>query len=813
MSVKPTRSLLSMFAVFIVLLVAAGPAAASDSGVPATYVANYGAWSVTEYAAGVSGDVAPLAEIGGTKTALYYPSGLTVGQDGTVYVTNYNDSVTVYAKGANGNVAPIRTLSGPDTGLAKPRGIALDAAGHLFVANYGNGSVTEYAKGADTDDAPIATIKGPQTRLQSPASVTIAPDGEIVVGDGGPTGGDIVRFKPGANGDVAPVSRLQGGGLDPEGVALTASGDLIVADPNSDSVKRFAKGAVGNARPTEIWDQGVQNPYDVAITSQGDVLAADYSHNAVVTLRPGSPAPVGSIVGHNNTDLNEPVGVAVLPTPTPPAAPTIGEADPRDRSATVAFEPPTAVGAGPITSYTATAKDLTDPARGGQTANDKGSPITVTGLTNGDTYTFTVTAMNVVGAGPASAPSNGVIPGSASLWTDTATPATAGDQPSSLAFSPGGQWAATANRGGGSISMFGVGKDGIPAPVNGSPFEVTGPVNPTAVAFSPDGTVLAAVGPGDSRLNSDGVSLFQVRADGKLSGESATGNGTRPEAVAFSPGGHLLATANENGTVSMYSIDGQFLEQQVPGSPFAVGLHPTALAFSPDGHLLTIANRGGDSISVFVVGTDGQLTAAPGSPFMNDGRAPVALAFTPDGALLATANDGQSANGAPGSVSGSVSLFRVDPDGKLTRTAQTDPFAAPDGSGLTGIRPESLAFNPAINLPKGGTWLAVGVNHGPPRIFRIDLSAGSLTPEKTAFSSAASSLVAFSPTYRPNGAGSMFFLGVNSDSGRVTAYRGRDFKAAHTRRSGASQKLGGSISSRHRPVSWPTRPRPGEWGR
>jgi hypothetical protein len=57
-----------------------------------------------------------------------------------------------------------------------------------------------------------------------------------------------------------------------------------------------------------------------------------------------------------------------------------------------------------------TARDSTNSTRGGQTASSSTSPITVTGLTNGDSYTFTVTATNVNGTGPSSGSSNSVIP-------------------------------------------------------------------------------------------------------------------------------------------------------------------------------------------------------------------------------------------------------------------------------------------------------------------------------------------------------------------------------------------------------------------
>lgn len=43
-----------------------------------------------------------------------------------------------------------------------------------------------------------------------------------------------------------------------------------------------------------------------------------------------------------------------------------------------------------------TAHDATDPARGNQHRAGATSPVTVTGLTNGDSYTFTVRATNKV---------------------------------------------------------------------------------------------------------------------------------------------------------------------------------------------------------------------------------------------------------------------------------------------------------------------------------------------------------------------------------------------------------------------------------
>jgi hypothetical protein len=87
-----------------------------------------------------------------------------------------------------------------------------------------------------------------------------------------------------------------------------------------------------------------------------------------------------------------------------PDAPVIGTATAGSSSATVSFSAPSDDGGLDITQYTATSSPSSI------TGTASSSPITVTGLSNGTSYTFTVTATNAVGVGPASSSSNSASP-------------------------------------------------------------------------------------------------------------------------------------------------------------------------------------------------------------------------------------------------------------------------------------------------------------------------------------------------------------------------------------------------------------------
>ena len=96
--------------------------------------------------------------------------------------------------------------------------------------------------------------------------------------------------------------------------------------------------------------------------------------------------------------------------------------------ATVTWSAPSSDGGSAITAYTVVAGDETTPANGGESCTWTSGPLTctVTGLTNGDAYVFTVSAANGVGTGPSS-PASGTVTPATVPGAPTIVSATAGN--------------------------------------------------------------------------------------------------------------------------------------------------------------------------------------------------------------------------------------------------------------------------------------------------------------------------------------------------------------------------------------------------
>jgi hypothetical protein len=259
------------------------------------------------------------------------------------------------------------------------------------------------------------------------------------------------------------------------------------------------------------------------------------------------------------------------PAATAPGAPVIGTATAGNAQATVSFSPPASDGGAAITSYTVTAKDATSVANGGQTASSTGSPVTVTGLTNGDSYTFTVTATNSAGTGPASDASNAVTPAApvSAPGAPVIGAATGGNAQATVNFTP------PASNGGAAITRYTVtaadqtssARGGQTATGTGSPVTVSGLTNGDSYTFTVTATNTAGTGPASAASNavtpeppgkpsadlSVTLSPHATAADGSAFTETVTVTNHGPWAATgvrtvVTVPGQLTVTADPGGT-------------------------------------------------------------------------------------------------------------------------------------------------------------------------------------------------------------------------------------------------------------------------
>ncbi|MES2313257.1 MAG: autotransporter domain-containing protein [Pseudomonadota bacterium] len=198
---------------------------------------------------------------------------------------------------------------------------------------------------------------------------------------------------------------------DSAGVSTQVNYTVQVVVPTITLSPTSLPSAMQNAAYTAqtITASGGSGPYTFAISSgalpSGMTLSSSGTLSGTPSVSGSFPFTVQATDTHAFTgSANYTLTVNAL---TAPGAPTGVSATAGDAQATVAFSAPASNGGTAITGYTV----ISSPA-GGVDSNAGSTTLShaITGLTNGTAYTFTVTATNAIGTGPASTASNSVTP-------------------------------------------------------------------------------------------------------------------------------------------------------------------------------------------------------------------------------------------------------------------------------------------------------------------------------------------------------------------------------------------------------------------
>ena len=194
------------------------------------YVADTGNNQIVEIptAAGTPGKAVVVlsssTKIGGM--ALSGPTGLAIGDDGILYISDTGNNRVVTYNPANG-VTGVRA-----TGLNTPGGIAVDTADTLYVANAGTGSggnIEVFPGGGGT----VVTLTPSGVTL--PVAVAVEPSGSLFVSDG--PSGSIIRISN-ENGvlNASDAMRIESHPKSGGGIAIDSTGNLYTADAEGATV-------------------------------------------------------------------------------------------------------------------------------------------------------------------------------------------------------------------------------------------------------------------------------------------------------------------------------------------------------------------------------------------------------------------------------------------------------------------------------------------------------------------------------------------------------------------------------------------------
>ena len=503
----------------------------------------------------------------------------------------------------------------------------------------------------------------PYTGPSAPAIVSIAPgDGQITVtwSAAANNGSAITRYdveaQPGGNscsttgtGTSCTISPLNNG--TPYSISVYATNDAGGGEVSTSSTLITPRTLAGT--PTNV----VINPGDRQLgvswrapSSNGGSAVTSYT----VTAQPGSvtctaiaPSTSCNLLGLSNGSVYSITVVATNPagdsassstvTGSPvtiPGKPTISATEPGSNSVLVRWRAPSATGGASVSSYTVVASP------GGNSCTTSGAVLfcTVTGLDNGTSYAFTVTATNSAGTGSASASYNGV-------------PATIASAPRNISVTPvnGGitaAWAVPSYDGGTAIT-------GYIATVRSTGDTCTTNASTRTCTFSGlvnGSTYVVDVVATNNAGNSEAVSSSNVTPRTVPS---------KPVQVTLTPGAATIRVSWTAPLSDGGSTITSYLATATPGTGVtctSTGTYCDFLSLNPG------TNYGVTVVAVNAAGTGASSSSISSMPFTNPGAPASVAAVADDGQVLVswaapTSNGGSDITGYVATATQSTNVF------------------------------------------------------------------------------------------------------------------------------------------------------------
>ena len=326
--------------------------------------------------------------------------GVVIDAAGNFYVANEVNSVSkITPDGSSSFLGP--------TGES-PRWIALDTAGNVYTPNYYSNNVSKITPAGISTIVGIAGI--------NPQGIALDSVGNIYTTN---AGSDTVS-KITLNG-ISTTLGTTGSNSNPDGIVIDAAGNVYTANSGNNNVSKITPDGTSSILGTTG-----NFPIKIALDADGNVYTANFGSSNVSKITPasavtypadGDTSPITITGLSNGTEYlisliavnaaGESVAsnaVAVTPAPTAPDAPLITNIEPGNGQVSISVSMADD-GGSLITGYNAYC--FGDRLLFGASPT---SPIAVSGLTNGVSYTCAATATNDIGDSPASAFSAPVTP-------------------------------------------------------------------------------------------------------------------------------------------------------------------------------------------------------------------------------------------------------------------------------------------------------------------------------------------------------------------------------------------------------------------